>query len=105
MKRTFANALFYKCAPALVYIMFCPARFLSAQASPLPVPAGEYDVSIRYFSLKRGSAVPKADLIPLGPLAPEHCKRGDAADYYTQLPVIEISPGADPSAEIGRAHV
>ena len=98
MKRTFAEVLFYKCALAIVFIIFCPDRFLSAQASPLPVPTGEYDVSIRYFSLKRGFAVQKADLIPLSSLEPEHCKRGDAADYYKQLPVIEISPGADPSA-------
>lgn len=103
MKRTFADALFYKCALVLGFIMFCPDRFLSAQASPLPVPAGEYDVSIRYFSLKRGFTVPKRDLIPLSPLEPEHCKRGDAADYYERLPVIEVSPGADPT-DVKHAH-
>jgi len=98
MKKSFMDALFYKCALALAFILFCPDRFLSAQASPLPVPGGEYDVSIRYFSLKRDSAVLKGGLIPLSSLEPEHCKRGDAADYYKQLPVIEVSPGAVPSA-------
>jgi len=98
MKRTFVDVLFFKCALVLVCIIFCPYRFLFAQASPLPVPAGEYNVSIRYFSIKRGFAVPKRDLIPLSSLAPEYCRSGDTADYYKQLPVIEVSPRADPAA-------
>ncbi len=98
MERSFASALFYKRVMVLAFTFFYNARFLSAQASPLPVPAGEYDVSIGYFSLKRVAAVPRGDLVPLRASGAEDCKTGDAEKYYSQLPVIEVSPGADTSA-------
>ncbi|MCX5784172.1 MAG: alpha/beta hydrolase [Elusimicrobia bacterium] len=94
MEQPFADAVFHKLAMALAFTLFCPDCFLSAQASSLPVPAGEYAVSIRYFSLHRGFAVPKADLISLRSLEQEDCKSGDADNYYRQLPVIEVSPVA-----------
>lgn len=85
-------------APVLALFLFCPARLLSAQASSLPVPAGEYNVHIKYFSLKRRAAVPTGSLVPLRPSGSEDCKAGAAEQHYAQLPVIEVSPGADTSA-------
>lgn len=95
MKRSLPNKLFHGLVTGLALSMFCSAGFLSAQAASLPVPAGEYDVHIKYFSLKRRAAAPKGKLVPLRPSGSEDCKAGAAAQYYKQLPVIEVSPGAD----------